>query len=171
MPLLHHSRLLNLLILVGCLGLVGIAIFIEPFKSMDPCPMCMMQRAIFLGIALVCLLACLHNPGAIGRKIYGIVTALIAISGISVAGRQLWLQHLPEDRVPACGPGLEYMLDVFPLLEVIEMAIKGTGDCAKVQWTFAGVSIPGWSMVAFVGILIIAIWLVVMPNTNKNITK
>lgn len=116
--------------------------------------MCMMQRVVFFGLGLFALIAALHNPGYIGQKIYAILVALLSISGASVAIRQIWLQNMPEDQVPACGPGIDYMLEVFPLLEVIEMAITGTGDCAKVQWTLAGVSIPGWSLLAFSGFAI-----------------
>ena len=128
-------RTTHLLIVLACATLLLTAIFIEPFRSMDPCPMCMMQRAVFLALGAWSLIALLHNPARVGQIVYGALGILIASLGAAIAGRQIWLQHLPEDQVPACGPGLEYMLDVFPLLEVIEMAITGTGDCAKVQWS------------------------------------
>jgi disulfide bond formation protein DsbB len=155
--IIFQPRILFLLILSGVLILLGCAIYIEPFKSMDPCPMCMMQRVIFSGIALTALVASIHNPVFIGQKIYSLFLFLFASTGAGVAIRQLWLQSLPEDQVPACGPGIDYMLEVFPILEVIEIAFRGTGDCAKVQWSLLNISIPGWSLIAFIGIAVIAL--------------
>ena len=153
-----------LLIFLGCAGLLVIAIYIEPFASMTPCPMCMMQRAVFAALALITLIAAIHHPQALGRKVYLAVTSLIAVGGAAIASRQVWLQHLPEDQVPACGPGLAYMMEVFPLLEVIEMALVGTGDCAKVEWSLFGLSVAGWSLLAFIAIA--ALCLLVLRNKN-----
>lgn len=157
--LLNH-RNTHLLFFLGCSALVLIAIYVEPFKSLDPCPMCMMQRAIFIVIAALALLAAIHNPSGWGKKIYASLTGLVALGGAAVAIRQLWLQSLPEDRVPACGPGLDFMLEVFPLMEVLEMALRGTGDCAKVQWSLFGLTIPAWSLVAFAGIALLSTYLI-----------
>lgn len=154
---LPSPRQTFIVILAACVALLGSAVFIEPFSSMDPCPMCMMQRSVFLLIGIICLIAGIHNAAPIGQKVYAALVAIISILGASIATRQLWLQSLPEDQVPACGPGIDYMLEVFPLLEVIEMAIRGTGDCAKVQWTFLNISIPGWSLLAFITFVLLAI--------------
>lgn len=156
----------HLLIFIACSALLFIAVFVEPFNSMDPCPMCMMQRAIFITVGSFSLIAALHNPGRIGSSIYASLTTLISIGGAAVAGRQIWLQNLPEDQVPACGPGIDYMLEVFPLLEVIEMSLRGTGDCAKVQWTFLDISIPGWSLIAFIGFAIIGLSILFKKGNN-----
>ncbi len=164
---LFHFRLLNLFIFLGCIALLGLATLVEPFKSMNPCPMCMMQRAVFAAIALISLLAFAHNPAHWGRTVYGTFSAITAAIGAAIASRQLWLQSLPEDQVPACGPGLEYMLEVFPLLEVIEMSLVGTGDCAEVQWTLAGISIPGWSLLAFVAIALAQVLALILRAQGK----
>jgi len=166
--LLSH-RNVHALFLLGCSALVLIAIYIEPFKSLDPCPMCMMQRAIFIAIAGISLIAVLHNPAGWGRRLYAALTGLTAIAGASVAIRQLWLQSLPEDRVPACGPGLDFMLEVFPLMEVLEMALRGTGDCAKVQWSLFGITIPGWSLAAFVGIALLSLYLLLSKRDAQGV--
>ncbi len=163
---LPNSRSLFLLILIGCVTLLITAIFIEPFKSMNPCPMCMMQRFVFGGIGILALTAVLHNPAYIGQKIYAALLTLISIGGASISIRQLWLQSLPEEQVPACGPGIDYMLDVFPILEVIEMSLRGTGDCAKVQWTLFNISIPGWSLMAFAGMSLIALFILLRKRAS-----
>jgi len=160
-------RLLFLLIFLGCAALLSTAIFIAPFKDMNPCPMCMMQRVVFGVLGALAITAALHNPAYLGQKIYSAFLALISIGGASIAIRQLWLQSLPEDQVPACGPGIDYMIDVFPLLEVIEMSLRGTGDCAKVQWTLLNLSIPAWSLIAFIGITVLTAFILFRKRVDQ----
>ena len=117
--------------------------------KLEPCPLCWLQRYAFMAIGLVSLIGALHNPDGWGGRVYGLFLGLFSALGLALAGRQLWLQSLPEDQVPACGPSVEYMLDVLPWLDVLKTAIQGTGDCAKVLWTFMGLSIAGWTAVFF----------------------
>jgi len=141
-------------IVLVSVGLVLIAAFVEPFASMNPCPMCMMQRALFLVVAGFGALSLIAFKQRLLVILFSVLGLLSAIGGAAVASRQVWLQNLPPDQVPACGPPLEYMLEVFPLIEVIQTALMGTGDCAETQWVWLGLSIPGWSIVAFTGLAI-----------------
>ncbi|MBS8241887.1 disulfide bond formation protein B [Marinobacter lipolyticus] len=143
------SRLVFSGIFVVCAALLGVAFYMEHVMGLEPCPLCWLQRFGFMGAGLVSLLAVLHNPRGFGIRVYGLLMALTAGAGLAVAGRQLWLQSLPEDQVPACGPSVDYMLDVLPLTEVLTTALRGTGDCAEVVWRFLGLSIPGWTAVFF----------------------
>src|SRR5690554_4333960 len=129
----------------------------EHVMGLEPCPLCWLQRFGFMGAGLVSLLAALQGPSGFGTRIYGFFLILTAGAGLGVAGRQLWLQSLPADQVPACGPSVEYMLEVLPFLEVLSTALKGTGDCAKVVWRFLGLSIPGWTAVAFSALIIVGL--------------
>ena len=142
-------------------GLVIVASFIEPFASMNPCPMCMMQRAIYLVTAVFAILALLTLTHRILKSTFGLLGFVAAASGVAVAARQVWLQHLPKDEVPACGPPLEYMIEVFPIMEVLQSMLMGTGDCAEIQWQWLGLSIPAWSIVAFSCMAIAHLMLVV----------
>ncbi len=135
-------------------GLLAVAFYMEYVMGLEPCPLCWLQRFAFMAIAGVGLLALLHNPGGIGGRIYGALLAVSAGIGLGLAGRQLWLQSLPADQVPACGPSVEYMLEVFPLFDVLAVALRGTGDCAEVAWRFLGLSIPGWTAVFFTIVLL-----------------
>ena len=117
--------------------------------GLEPCPLCWLQRFGFMGAGLVSLLAFLHGPRGFGNRVYGLLLIVAAGAGLAVAGRQLWLQSLPADQVPACGPSVDYMLEVLPWFEVLQTALKGTGDCAEVVWRFLGLSIPGWTAVFF----------------------
>lgn len=148
------NRLIALAIIATSVLLVLVASYVEPFASMNPCPMCMMQRAIYLCVGGFALLALLATKHAVAKNIFTSLGLLTSIAGISVAARQVWLQHLPADEVPACGPPLEYMIEVFPLIEVLQSMLMGTGDCAEIQWQFLGLSIPAWSIVAFSGLAV-----------------
>lgn len=151
--------------LVGaCAALMLIALYMEHGLGLEPCPLCMMQRLAIMAVGALALLAGLHAPRQGGLRVYGGLLVLAAASGAGLAVRQVWLQSLPPDRVPACGPGLEYMLDVFPLLDVLAYAVQGTGDCAKVDWTFLGLSIAGWNVPIFIGMSLLGLFLVWRPR-------
>ncbi|KZZ16821.1 hypothetical protein A3758_12380 [Oleiphilus sp. HI0118] len=157
---LPNSLIAAAIAIIGT-GLVLIASYVEPFASMNPCPMCMMQRAIYLttaGFAILTLVSLRHRLFA---TIFSILGLLSAATGVAVAARQVWLQHLPKDEVPACGPPLEYMIDVFPIMEVLQSMLMGTGDCAEVQWQWLGLSIPAWSIIAFTGLAIAHLMIIV----------
>lgn len=133
-----------------CAALLGAAYYLQFKMHLEPCPLCIFQRLFFAGIALVCLVALLHNPKKTGVAIYGVTATLLAAGGALVAARQVWLQHLPADQVPECGPGLNFMLEAFPISKTLTMVLRGSGECAKVEWTFLGASIAEWSLVCFI---------------------
>lgn len=134
---------------LGCVVLIGTALYMQHVMGLEPCPLCILQRIAVIGMGVVLLVAALHNPAGWGRRVYAGVTALVALFGLVTAGRNVWLQHLPPDRVPDCGPGLDYMLEVFPLSRTLEMVFTGSGECAEVQWTLLGFSIPEWMLLVF----------------------
>ena len=138
-----------------CLGLLAFALYLEHFKGLDACPLCIFQRIAYILIALVAFIAFIHNPKNLKLVIYKSLTIIIALSGALIAGRQVWLQHLPPELVPECGPGLDYMLNVFPFADAIKMVLTGSGECAEVKWRFVSLSIPEWSLFFFIGISIV----------------
>jgi disulfide bond formation protein DsbB len=154
---LRQPRLLFLLIFLACAALMGFGLVLQYVKNLEPCPMCIMQRYAFILCGLIALAAALQNPGALGTRIYGLLVGLSAIAGGAVAARQSWIQHFPP-KIADCGPDLEFMLDSFPLAQALPLIFKGTGDCAKVQWTFLGLSIPEWALVCFAAILIASLY-------------
>lgn len=143
---------------------MAVALYMEHAMQLEPCPLCVMQRVMVIATAIVALIAAIHGPGITGIKTYGVLAALTAAVGSAISMRQLWLQSLPEDQVPACGPGLDYLMDVFPLTEVLTMVLSGDGTCAEVVWQFLGLSIPGWTLVAFIGLIIISLFQVLKPK-------
>lgn len=162
------SRYFYLSIFLSCLCLLGFGLYLEYAQGLEPCPLCIFQRIAYIVVMLIALLAAIHNPKQWGRLIYFGLTFITAAVGAGIAGRQTWLQHLPADEVPACGPGLEYMLDVFPLGQALEMILTGSGECAEVQWTFIGLSIAEWSLICFSLILITSIVVLIKTKLKKN---
>ena len=143
---------------VCCAGLLGFAFYQQYRAFLDPCPLCIFQRVGFMWIGAVALLAAIHNPAGGSRWFYASVLSLGAAVGAAVAGRHVWLQSLPPDQVPECGPGLNYMLETLPLSEVLAKAFLGDGNCAEVHWTFLGLSMPGWTLVWFIGLGALTLW-------------
>jgi protein dithiol:quinone oxidoreductase len=134
-----------------CAGLIGFALFSQFQWGLLPCPLCIFQRIAFAGLAAVFLIGGLHAPkGAVGRRVYGLLALIPAGTGIGIAGRHVWLTTLPPDQVPECGPPLKFMMDTNPLTDVIKKVLTGSGECAKVDWHFLGLSMPAWSLLWFV---------------------
>lgn len=143
--------------------------YLQYYLGLEPCPLCMTQRIFIVLCGFIALLAAVHNPQPTGRMVYAGLTALAAIAGGSFSSRQLYLQGLPEDQVPACGPGLSYMLEAFPLSQTLGAMLRGDGNCAEVVWTFLGLSIPAWALLAFIGIAGMAVYLI-MRNRHRPAT-
>lgn len=144
-------RWLNIFGFLVCLGGLGVALFAQFHLGMEPCPLCIFQRLALAALGLLFLTAALHDPRGWGAKVYGALIDLTAFLGMAVAARQVWLQHLPPDEVPRCGPGLDYMLQTFHLTETIREVLSGSGECAKVE-TLLGLSIPEWTLMLFLGL-------------------
>jgi disulfide bond formation protein DsbB len=141
-----NVRTLFLAIFLICAALLGFGLYLQHVVHLEPCPLCILQRVAFIVIGAVALLAFLHNPVKWGRAVYGGLLALLSVLGGGVAAWQVYLQHLPPDQVPQCGPGLDYMLEAFPLSQVLPMVFKGSGECAEVAWTFLDLSIAQWAL-------------------------
>lgn len=134
------------------------ALWLQYYAHLEPCPLCIFQRFAMIAIGVVALLAFLHGPQQAGRRVYAVLTLLAAGAGMAVAGRHVWLQHLPPEDVPACGPGLDYWMDTFPFHEVLMKVFKGSGECAVVDWTFMGLALPAWTLLTFLGLAALAVW-------------
>ena len=153
------NRNIFLLAFISCISLIGAAYYFEYVLYLDPCPLCMMQRIAVLLVGLVALVGFfVKTDGA--HVIVSVLMGLAAIFGISVAGRHIWIQNLPADQVPTCGPSLEYMVDTLPWAEVLSIMLRGNGNCADLQWSFLGLSMPTWVLLWFVGFVVLSIALI-----------
>lgn len=147
---MNISRIYYLSIFLVCSSLLGFGYYLQFVDGLEPCPLCIFQRVAYIAIALFAIPGIIHGPMGKWRYLYSGLIFTGAIIGGIIAGRQVWLQHLPPDAVPACGPGLDFMMEVFPLSETLQMVFTGSGERAEVAWTFLSFSIAEWSLAWFV---------------------
>jgi len=144
---------------LACAGLLAYAYYLQYFDSQDPCPLCLVQRGFYYAIGMVLLAAAIHGPGWLGGRFYASGAFVLSLGGFAVAARQVWLQHLPADQVPACGPDLYFMVENFPLARTLQLLLRGSGQCAEVHWKFLGLSIAEWSLAWFAFFAFYALYL------------
>jgi len=155
---LSGRRAANALGALVCLALLGYAWYAQMHLGLDPCPLCIFQRVGIAATGVLFLLAAVHQPRARGALVYGVLILAAALVTLGIAARHVWIQHLPPDSVPSCGATLDYMLEVFPLTDVIRKVLTGSGECAQVTWTFLGLSMPAWVGLATVGLGSLGAW-------------
>ena len=146
------ARLAFLAGFVLCAGLVAVALYFQHIAGLAPCPLCILQRVAFIAAGAVFFAGFVHAPRGWGRRVYGAVAGVVAALGAAVAARHVWLQNLPAGETPECGPGLAFMLDAFPLQQALGLILRGSGECAEVQWTLLGLTMPGWSLLWLVAL-------------------
>ena len=146
-----NKRLVNFTGLVACAGMMAYALYAQYQLQLAPCPLCIFQRLAVIALGLIFLIAFIHNPRKQGfSRVYAFLILVAGGVGAFISGRHVWLQNLPADQVPACGPGLDFMLEAFPVLEVLDMVLTGSGECATVDWSLLGLSMPAWVLISVV---------------------
>ena len=163
-----YRRLQVLLVLMTIIGMSFALFFLQRYMGLSPCPLCVFQRIGLMVMGGFALIAALFNPKS---KIVRLLLWLGSLVGIGwatgVAARHVWIQHLPADQVPSCGPGLDYWLDVLPMQQVLNEVLSGSGECAIVDWRFLGLSIPEQSLIFFSALLLVHIlilWCIIRPT-------
>lgn len=162
----YSRRLFWMGSLFAVIGLMSYAIYAERVLYLDPCPLCITQRLFYIGIGLMALLGLVFIRSVWVQRSAGVLMALSALGGIVTASRQVWLQHLPPDQVPECGPGLAYWLENEPWLQTLSLLFKGDGNCAEIDWTFMGFSMAEWSLAWFVLFLAVAVLLLTTRRSD-----
>ncbi len=152
------ARRFHGLVAFAAFALLGVAFYMEYQMGLEPCPLCMFQRIAFFAIGVVSLISALRDSMSWHKKLAWPIVVL-SLLGAGLAIRHLYLQNLPAEELPACLPGLSYMFEVFPWQEILEAMVMGTGECGDVVWTFLGLSIPGWTLVAFVAMALVNLWI------------
>lgn len=151
-------RVLYLLGFLACASLIAFALYLQHKLGEDPCALCIFQRVAVIALGVIFLVAALHNPQTRGNRIYASLALIAASVGGAIAARHVWLQHLPKDQVPACGPGLSYLMETQPWLQVFQNVLNGSGECAEVGWTFLRLSIPEWTLMCFALFVLLALF-------------
>lgn len=146
------------LFLASVIGM-AFALYLEHVQGLEPCPLCVFQRIGLIALGVVSLIAFIHNPASnIMKRVYALLGTLGILWSAGVAARHVWLQHLPPDQVPSCGPGLDYLVDALPLKSVLSQVLSGSGECAAIDWTFLGQSLPVWSFLFFAVLALVSVW-------------
>jgi disulfide bond formation protein DsbB len=156
-----QRRRVNLGGVAAVIGLLGYAYFAQFVQNYEPCPLCIFQRVEMFGLGVVLLIAGLHSPKGAGARVYAALGVVVAGLGVATAGRHVYLQNLPKDQVPQCGPGLDYIFDAFPVTDAVRMIFTGSGECADINWAFLGLSMPTWVLLWFVllgALAVVANW-------------
>ena len=150
---------------VACFGLVGLALAIQTHYQLNPCPLCISQRMVFMGLGVLFLIAAFIKPASILGKLFTLLQVLTALGGAGVAIRHRWLQAHLDTIIADCGVGFDYMFENFPLQKALKLVFRGTGDCASIDWTFLGLSIPQMALLAFISMAVYALYL---AKLNKS---
>lgn len=165
--LTNYRSLQAFLVVMTVVGMSYALFFLQRYMGLTPCPLCIFQRIGLMVMGGFALIAVFINPKSVALKILLWIGSLAGISwATSVAARHVWLQHLPADQVPSCGPGLDYWLDTLPMQQVLKEVFAGSGECASISWRFLGLSIPEQSLIFFAILLLVHIfilWRILRP--------
>jgi len=153
-----QRRQANLLGFLLCAALMGYALYAQFFMHLAPCLLCIFQRIAVIGLALVFLAAALHNPRGWGSRVYAVLILALAIGGAVVAIRHIYVQHLPEELSPPCGPGFGYLFEHLPFGQFLVKVFTGSADCSVVTWRFLGLTMPEWLLLWFAGFAVVGFW-------------
>ena len=167
MPHKALPRILHISGLTLCVLALLIAIFfMEKYLGLAPCILCIFDRIVIVAMALVFLIATVHNPSTTGHRTYAVVNLVFGIIGIGIASRHIYLQSLSADAIPDCAPDLSYMLDTFPLPKTLSIIFNTSGECAEVTWTFLNMSIAQQTLLLFIVLTILCA--TVFKQTHKT---
>ena len=147
---------------LGCFAGVGLALWIQTRYHLEPCPLCISQRIVLMSLGVLFLLAALLPKLP---RFFAFLQVLTALGGAGVAIRHWWIQAHRESMVADCGVGFDYMFENFPLKKALTLVFRGTGDCAAIDWTFMGLTIPQMALLAFIAGACYAIYL---AKLNRN---
>lgn len=169
MPQTLSPRLVFIaLVILAVISMLFARVYLQAYVGLEACPLCMSQRVFVVLWGVIALLAAVHNPQTVGRRVYAALCCIAAWAGAAVAARHVWLQHLPEDLVPACGPSLDYMLENLPFQDTLSIVLAGDGNCAEIDWTFLGFSIPEQTLAVFCVAMLVSLWQAVRDYPERT---
>lgn len=155
---LAHTRSLFLLVFIACAMIIGCVVYLQRVFGLSPCVLCLWQRSAFMVSSIVALVAVFHAPGRVGWRLYSATILLIALAGALVAGGQVWLQTASADDTVAVIAWFERVLDVLSLHRLIDGLLGEATFCAEISWSLFGITLPEWSLLAFVGLALIMLY-------------
>ncbi len=152
-------RTANWLGLLACAMALGLAFYAQYVLELPPCHLCIFQRVTVAAMGVAFLLAALYSSGRLGGAIYAGLIGITGLATLATSGRHVWIQMQPPGSIPSCGADLDFMLELFPLSEVILKVFKAGGECAKVDFTLLGLSMPAWVFVFALVVTAGGVWI------------
>jgi disulfide bond formation protein DsbB len=157
MKLACSRSLFFTLFIAGALAL-GVSYYLEYTVGLKPCGLCLLQRLCLALLTGVCLIGAVHGPGRFGSFLYWLLCLASSLAGTVTAWRQVLLQSDPARQLSTCVPDLTDMFASAPWACFVRLMFKGTIDCGQVAWTLFDLSIPEWSLLFFVAMMILGIY-------------
>jgi disulfide bond formation protein DsbB len=146
--LFAHRRAVSLAAGLCCFALLGYAYYAQFYLGLEPCPLCIFERVAIFALGVALLLASIPaGRQLLLRRLAALLILVVGLTGVGIATRHVYIQSLPPGQVPVCGATLDYMFDVFPLLDVLRKVLTGSGECAKIDWRFLGLAMPAWVLI------------------------
>ncbi len=155
---LARTRSLFFLVFIACAMVIGTVVYLQRVFGLTPCVLCLWQRAAFAVSGLLAVVAALHSPGSLGCRIYAALILLVTLLGAVVAGGQVWLQTATPDEAIALLAFAEHVLAALARLDLVDGLHQHTVMCAEIFWTLFGISLPEWSLLAFVALALGMLW-------------
>jgi disulfide bond formation protein DsbB len=148
-----NPRLVFAAFALTAVALIAAAVGVQYLRGEAPCPLCVLQRAGFVLIALIALVAAIHRPRGRGAAGYSAVLALAALAGLGVALRHVWVLFHPKF---GCGiDALEQILNDLPTARLLPWLFQANGECSARHEPILGLQVPEWSLIWF-GLLLVA---------------
>jgi disulfide bond formation protein DsbB len=138
-------------------ALLGTAAYLELYEGINPCPLCILQRIVLIALGVIFFFAMVFKTNRIVQYLLGLLGLMVSLGGVLLAGRQVWLQHIPQDGMGECGVSLQYMFKIFPFYEAIKHIWRGGIECSQHDWEFLRLSLAEWSFLWFVGFFILGL--------------
>lgn len=138
--------------------LLGAAQYLQNYKGVIPCPLCILQRFTLAILGVFFLFGVVCTKNSVGRIIIGILTILFSGLGVFLAGRQVWLQYSANGMETNCDVSLQYLLKALPLDQVVSKVFQGSSGCSQIGWEFMGVTLAQWSLGFFILFLLFSLW-------------
>lgn len=137
-------------------GLVFGGVAMAQLMNLAACPLCIVQRMLYLLLGMLAATGVALAARPLGRRIAALLMALVAGTGIFVAGYQVWIQRFARDTKCAVDtPWWERLVDWAG--EQVPLLFQPNGLCSDAAWKFLGLSIAEWSLMAFAALLLLAL--------------
>lgn len=160
-------RILSILGLVICGSVLAAAIYVEQQYMLAACPLCVLQRMVYAALGVTFLFGIIFNFSGILRYVYLTTATIMASLGTAIAARQFWLQYFAPPQKTSCAASLEHLMSIYPILEVLKIALNGSAECANVDFTILTISIAGWSLFIFGSMLIVLLYLIYATKKRR----